>query len=479
VAGYVRIALVQGFHSKLANACCPQDTRTHIVAAVRLNLCTALNFATIFDAIGVTMPVARARSRAASRAGRVQPAPADDVAPGKAAVVERGTSVLGGAAAAARTHIVPLLSLGGIPICWALNGRSGLQSDVALFGVALAICVAFVAVTSAWLLPRGKSGYYYMFAFFAFTCMVDAVLAATAHGLTRWGNFYLAEGEVYLRSNHGGFINWWDATAHYACYLAFTYWLAAGRSVGGDAAFRAVGCWWVGSIINSLIVFLPGGFIGRYGALVKPSYLLNVPYAAIPVAFAVRVLGQPAPAAGPVRGAAGAPLRQRPLDAAFALAFAAGALFCAFRALAALGAPAALFASYVARAEPYLADTTRYPLLQALLYFFYLVPFFLAAVVHAMRGGAAPRWLLDASVFAAGAVAQGQFAYLGGSLHDCGASCGDAAGWRPVPAAAWWPVLAANAALLLVPQAFALHLHGWSVGDLSAALRGQFGGKIA
>jgi hypothetical protein len=300
--------------------------------------------------------------------------------------------------------------------------------------------------------------------------MVDLVLALTAHGLTRVGDFYLDEGEVYLRSNHGAFINHWDATAHYACYLAFTYAYAAGTAGGSNDAFRFLGLWWAGSVVNSLIVFLPGGFVGRYGELVKPSYLLNAPYLAVPFAFAAHLLSAPQPTTvASQTTAAGAaprrPLAKRPADVAFAAFFAITALACVGRALVALGASAPVFKWYATAVEPYLADTTRYPQLQMLLYFFYGAPFFVVACMHSLRGGSAPGWLRDGAALAAGAVAQGQWAFMGGSLYECGPSCGDAGGWKRVPPAAWWAVVAGNGLLLLVPQLFAWRLRGWTVGD--------------
>lgn len=129
--------------------------------------------------------------------------------------------------------------------------------------------------------------YVVFFTLFAFTCVVDLLLAATIHGSTDYVSWYLSHGEPYFLSSYGFAINVWDATAHYAMYMTMIYGLTSAH----PTAFRPVFLAWAGSVIVSLIVLLAGMAIGEHSHAVCLSTFLNIPYLFIPVFFCKRVRG--------------------------------------------------------------------------------------------------------------------------------------------------------------------------------------------
>jgi hypothetical protein len=414
-----------------------------------------------------TMSSVSRRVRGASAAPARAPAPA----PTKAEAAPA-------APAAPPPAWLPLaISLLAVPIMFALNRwRSLHDSPVLLAVVGAGVCVGAVGAIAT-LAPRQPALYYAM-VLFAFTSVVDGVLSASAYGLTDWGSFYLEGGEAYLRASHGALINAWDATAHLAFYLAAAAALAAGRA--RTQAHAAATLAWAGSVLNSLAVLLPAIVLGRYGPEVKPSVLLNVPYVALPAGLALAAAASlagdggaapskaaPSSAAGPIRRLlSGAGSTSDAVDTVLALSAGGVAAGWVFRALAALGATAPGIAGYAAAYEPYLLDTTKYPLAQALAFAYYGAPALLYLAAAVGRGGAraaaASPPALALALFLAGAAAQGQWAYMGGWLIECGASCGPADGWtRPTwSGTPFWTALAINAATAVVPVALAARL--WS-----------------
>jgi hypothetical protein len=133
-----------------------------------------------------------------------------------------------------------------------------------------------------------------------------------------------------------------------------------------------------------------------------------------------------------------------------------------FRALAAAGAPHALFADYARGVEPYLRDNGAFAQVQMAVFATLCTAVWAASGAWLLAGarasadaarhatGAHRRFVLFMCL-AAGAALQGSFAHAGASVYDCSeAACGprDPA-WRAPPSAAL--VLAINAAVALVP----------------------------
>jgi len=358
---------------------------------------------------------------------------------------------------------VVLLSLLAFPVSWGLSLTAAMDDSrlVLLAGVVFCSAVvplAYFAVVRG--VPAGRDVYFYVFCVFAFTSMVDLILAFTIEGTTSVLRFYLDEGERYLRTPHGLWINAWDGTFHYACYVLLTgLLLRAGHSYS-DALFRSVGLLWSGSILNSMIVLFVGSATGHHAQHIKPSYLLNIPYALFPAIFLYRILQARPQAKG--KGADGSvsvrkPLWQWLVDVPLLVLIATSICLSVVRALCVLRSSLPLAVRYASSSgEAHLLDPSAYPTLQMLVYAFYLLPFLAWAALRlgdpTMRPHESDAAFRDWSIFALGAVLQGSFSYVGAALHQGRAYPTEQ--WLPQSTKnpqAWTVFVAANTLLLLTP----------------------------
>nr|XP_014433647.1 transmembrane 6 superfamily member 2 [Pelodiscus sinensis] len=171
----------------------------------------------------------------------------------------------------------------------------------------------------------------------------------------------LRDGEPYLRTAYGILICYWDGVVHYLLYLAMIGAIAQRKN------YRTLGLYWLGSLMMSIVVFLPGNLLGKYGSEIRPSFLLNVPYLLIPVWAGMKLFRQP---------------RSLP---------------CCTAEKVVLDCPSDSCFDYIYQYEPYLRDPVAYPKVQMLVYMFYVLPFFGLGVYG---------WLPDWALVCAGAVAQ-------------------------------------------------------------------------
>lgn len=358
-------------------------------------------------------------------------------------------------------QLLPLgVSLVGVPLMLFLS-RVGHLDGSKLFLVATVLCLLVVVLPAVALKSAGMKlpWTFYLFMFFAFGCVVDSILSATTFGLTDVGLFYLEDGEKHLRGNHGGVINGWDATGHYFSYLFMTNAMLKGKD--NTPFFRAVALFWAASVLNSLFVLLPAVACGRYGVDVEPSILLNVPFVLLPIWFAIKNLSPDNEKAGKSKAGNGGG-STTPTDILLGIISILASIFILFRTLIVLGARAPIFTNYAKHNEVYLNDPSKFPFMQQLVYAYWLVPVLLWAATVLLSGSQPSSRLTDLLLLSAGGTVQGQLAYFGGWLYECGPACGDMTGWvKP----SWhgngfWMSVGLNVVLMVLPCVLAWRFVG-------------------
>jgi len=185
--------------------------------------------------------------------------------------------------------------------------------------------------------------------------------------------------------------------------------------------YRWAGFMWVGSIMNSIIVFLPGSIIGKFGHELKESFFLNVPYALFPLVFAVREFRKPSPAKQLDQKGGRKVARKWNLFSIIDflliawLLFAIGLAF--FRAFIVQGTPRSYSAWWVKNYEPILLDESKWPTLQVMTYVYFFVPFYICAV-NSLLFPNGKTWFPDWTAIHMGAALQAQFSYIYPAVHQ-------------------------------------------------------------
>ncbi|CAK6445281.1 unnamed protein product [Pipistrellus nathusii] len=310
---------------------------------------------------------------------------------------------------------IAALSLAALPVSYALNHVSALSHPlgVALMS-ALIIGQLFVAIYS---LSRGEISYdphYAVFAVFAFTSVVDLLIALQEDGyVVGFMEFYTKEGDPYLRTAHGVFICYWDGIIHYLLYLAMA------GAIRRRKRYRNLGLYWLGSFVMSILVFLPGNILGKYSSEIRPAFFLIIPYVLVPCWAGVRIFNQAQPPAcytpTTVQEEQRKGLLQRPADLALVIYLILAGFFTLFRGLVVLDCPTDACFVYIYQYEPYLRDPVAYPKVQMLVYMFYTLPFYGLAAYALIFPGCS--WLPDWALVFAGAIGQAQFSHMGASMH--------------------------------------------------------------
>ena len=303
---------------------------------------------------------------------------------------------------------IMLLSLSGIPIAYLVNTASTLHGETGLLISGVVALSTLSLLTYLAIAGKNETNdpLFYVFTLCTFSSVVDFLIGLeTDHLISGFMTNYLKDGEPYLGTPYGSMICYWDGTGHYLMYIIMLYLISQGRS------FREVGLYWAGSIGHSMIVFIPGNIVGKFG--IRPSFLLNVPYMFIPFMSCGRFLKERR-AEAKIK-TPGTSLLSRPLDLLLVLGLLTSVCVAFLRGFAVLGCKNDLFTSYVAVYEPYLNDPVAYPKIQMLVYLFYYVPYYLMAVYGLMSPGQS--WMPDWALIHAGASVQGQFAHLFGAIH--------------------------------------------------------------
>ncbi|XP_076443802.1 transmembrane 6 superfamily member 1-like [Babylonia areolata] len=307
-----------------------------------------------------------------------------------------------------------LCSLTAIPLPYMLNQLGSMKDPLFIMmagGLALAVVsiVPFLVVRNR---PQKIDSFFYVLGIFTFTSVIDLVIALENDGIVaNFMSFYLRDGEPYLKTAHGTLISYWDGVAHYAMYLL----ILAAQS--WNQSYRDVGLYWAGSMGHSVMILMPSVLIGPNG--VRWPCLLNLVFIALSFYFGAKFFFQPRQdddfeiEENPEPPAAS--IWKRPMDFFFVLYFLAASVLAVLRFTAAFDGKVRLAQYYLHHIEPYLGDTTTFSKVQMMVYLFYFLPYYIAAIYGLLWPG--HTWMLDWSLLHAGAAAQGQFAHIGASFH--------------------------------------------------------------
>lgn len=340
-----------------------------------------------------------------------------------------------------------LLSLTALPVSYVVNSLSVVSDPTSIAGIGAFVLLALLVLLFLFLQKSPpKDPLFYVFAIFSFTSVIDLIIWLEEDGyISGFMEFYMKEGEPYLRTAHGLLICLWDGTVHYILYLLMLAAIARGKN------YKAVGLFWLGSLCISMLIFLPGNVIGKYGTEIRPAFLLNVPYVALPVWAGLRIFRgrHSLPKISPERVEAvhSQGIHQRPLDIALIVYLLGAIIFTLFRGLLVLDCPSDSCFTYIYQYEPYLKDPVAYPKVQMLVFMFYVLPFLCMSVYALLYPGCS--WMLDWTLIYAGAIAQAQFAHMGSSLYHRTPYT-----YR-VPRDAWWVFMISNSLYTLGLQLLA------------------------
>lgn len=362
------------------------------------------------------------------------------------------------------TIVVLFASILSVPIAYVVNLIPGItEKPAAIFIIGLAcLLLAFLipALAKYFKLVQNDDPLYYAMSILTFAAVIDLTIALENDGFVHSVMaFYFVSGEPYLKSGHGSGINYHDGIIHFACYIIILL------AIDNRKDYREVGLFWGGSIINSLIVLMVGGAVGKHGA--KWSMLLNVIYMVVPLWITKKVLDKPSNLKG---NSGNDSILKRPFDIVTILLLLSTMFIYIFKGLAALGCNSAVTLELVNKSEPYLADPIAFPKIQMVTYLFYFVPF-CAFASYSLFNGPAKQWFLDWLIIYAGATLNGQIPYIFASLHHLTEKK-----YRlPNTADAQWSFWTQNLYLLIVPQILLVY-YCWA--NLTAGKKGSSGNSV-
>ncbi|XP_028283626.1 transmembrane 6 superfamily member 2-like [Parambassis ranga] len=341
-----------------------------------------------------------------------------------------------------------LLSLLAPGVLYTMNNIPALQESLPMLGMGMVILGSVLLLL---LLIAGHKTkvdpLFYVFAEFSFTCMVGLTNALEQDGfISGFMDFYLRMGEPHLSTAYAVMMSYWEGVVHFILFLTIIHRMFSGKS------YRSLGLLWTGSSIAHQIVLIPGVVIGKYGSNIRPAFWRNVPFFLVPFWAASLLFSRPRvmpiATADQIAAEQKKSLLSRPADLLLSLLLLAAMAFSVFRGFVVLDCPLDTCFTYIYQYEPYLKDPVGFPRVMMLVFLFYAVPLMTILLYGLQRPGCS--WMLDWTLFFAGAMAQTQWCHIGASLHSRTPFT-----YR-VPADKRWPVITLNVLLAATPALLAL-----------------------
>ncbi|KAM6990432.1 transmembrane 6 superfamily member 2 [Tautogolabrus adspersus] len=344
-----------------------------------------------------------------------------------------------------------LLSLLAPAVLYTLNNIPALQEPLPILGMGLLVLGSVLLLQ---LLAVGHltkvDPLFYAFAEFSFTCLVGLTNALEQDRfISGFMGFYLKMGEPHLSTAYAVMMSYWEGIFHYLLFLIIIHRMFNGKS------YRSLGLLWAGSSIAHQIVLIPGVVIGKYGSNIKPAFWRNIPFIVAPFWAASVLFSRPREmpiiTADKISAEQRKSLLRRPVDLLLSLLSLGAMAFTVFRGFVVLDCPLDACFTYIYQYEPYLKDPVGFPRVMMLAYLFYALPLLIVFLYGLKTPGCS--WMLDWTIFFAGAMAQTQWCHIGASLHSRTPFT-----YR-VPADKWWPVITLNVLLAAVPILLAVRCH--------------------
>ncbi|XP_066504353.1 transmembrane 6 superfamily member 2b [Hoplias malabaricus] len=345
-----------------------------------------------------------------------------------------------------------LFSLSALGVLHIMNTVPAFQEPVAIMQSGFAVLlIVFLLIYLATRWNPPKDPLFYVFAEFCFTCVIDIVSALEYDGyISGYLEFYQKLGEPYLGSSYAIMMCYWDGVVHFIIYLVLIH------RMSNRKPYRNLGLFWAGSLVANMVVFLLGIVVGKYGSEIYPAFWINMPFLLLPIWGAMRLFQKPREtlvvAVSKAEREQKKALIWRPLDLLLVVCILGTLGFTLFRGLAVLDCPMEMFTSYVNQYEPYLKDPVGFPKVMMLLLLFHALPLLGSFVYGLITPGCT--WMLDWTIYLAGAMLQTQWCHIGATLHPRTAEVYHA------PESTLLSVLLLNLLYALVPLLLALRCTG-------------------
>ncbi|XP_047446472.1 transmembrane 6 superfamily member 2 [Mugil cephalus] len=344
-----------------------------------------------------------------------------------------------------------LLSLVAPGVLYTMNNIPALHEPLPILGMGVVILGSVLLLLPLTVRHKTKvDPLFYVFAEFSFTCMVGLTNALEQDGfISGFMDFYVKMGEPHLSTAYAVMMSYWEGVVHYILFLAII------RSMFTGKSYRSMCLLWTGSSIAHQIVLIPGVFIGKYGSNIRPAFWRNIPFFVVPFWAASLLFSRPRVmpviTADKIAAEQKKSLLFRPVDLLLSLLLLGAMAFSVFRGFVVLDCPLDTCFTYIYQYEPYLKDPSGFPRVMMLVYLFYALPLLTLFIYGLTRPGCS--WMLDWTIFFAGAMAQTQWCHIGASMHSRTPFT-----YR-VPADKRWPVITLNVLLAAAPALLALRCH--------------------